>query len=301
MKNSRRDFIKSGALAVTALSVIPSYSFSPTYKDIKTGVQLYSIRDDMDKDPKGSLELLAKMGYSTVEHANYVDGKFYGWSAKEFKNILNGLGINMPSGHTVLAADHWDASKKDFTDSWKYTVEDAAIMGQDFVISPWLDDKIWGDYNKLLAFMEVYNKCGELCQKFNMRFGYHNHHFEFNQEVNGQILYDIILQNTDPNLVIQQLDFGNMVNGGATADPWLDKYPGRFPSVHVKDEIKGSGDHEYESTILGNGIVGVEAVIQKCKEIGGTTQFIIEQEAYQGKSPIECVEEDLKIMKKWGF
>ncbi len=301
MNNSRRNFIKSGALATTALTLVPSYSFTPLMKGTKTGVQLYSIRDEMGKDPLGSLQALSKMGYKYAEHANYVDGKFYGWSPKEFKKILDDLGIAMPSGHTVLGMAHWDSAKKDFTDVWKKTVSDAATLGQDFVISPWLDEKIWTDYDQLLAFLEVFNKCGELCKKHDMRFGYHNHDFEFDHMVNDQILYDIILQNTDPNFVIQQLDFGNMMNGGATADPWLDKYPGRFISVHVKDEIKGSGEEKYESTELGKGIVGVEAVIQKCKKIGGTTDFIIEQESYQGKTPMECVEADLKMMKDWGF
>jgi sugar phosphate isomerase/epimerase len=247
------------------------------------------------------LEKLAKMGYKVVEHANYVDRKFYGWSPSEFRNVLDGLGIKMPSGHTVLGMNHWDPSKKDFTDTWKYTVEDAASVGQDFVISPWLDEKIWKDYDQLLAFMEIFNKCGELCKKSGMKFGYHNHDFEFDHQVNGQVLYDLILQNTEPNLVIQQLDFGNMMNGGAKADEWLEKYPGRFPSVHVKDMIKGSGDQPYESTILGKGVVGVEQVVQKCKKLGGTTDFIIEQESYQGKTPMESVDSDLKIMKRWGF
>ena len=101
-----------------------------------TGVQLYSIRDDMKANPMGTLEALAKMGYKHVEHANYINRKFYGWSAKEFRKILDDLGMKMPSGHTVMTAKHWDAGKKDFTDDWKYTVEDAAVCGQQFVISP---------------------------------------------------------------------------------------------------------------------------------------------------------------------
>ena len=100
---------------------------SPIKKTI-TGVQLYSIRDDMKKDPLGSLKKLSEMGYPHVEHANYVDRKFYGYSATEFKKILSDLGMKMPSGHTVMTSKHWDESKKDFTDSWKYTVDDAALL-----------------------------------------------------------------------------------------------------------------------------------------------------------------------------
>jgi sugar phosphate isomerase/epimerase len=150
--------------------------------------------------------------------------------------------------------------------------------------------------------MEVFNKSGELCKKSGMKFGYHNHDFEFSQKLNNMLVYDIILQNTDPSLVAQQLDIGNMYNGGATALEVMKKYPGRFESMHVKDEIKSSsGNDKYESTILGKGIVPVKEVLDLGRKSGGTIHFIIEQESYQGKTPLECVKEDLAIMKKWGY
>ena len=110
------------------------------------------------------------------------------------------------------------------------------------------------------------------------------------------------MNNTDPNLVIQQLDTGNLYNGGAKAIDIVKKFPGRFVSLHVKDEILSEGGHEkYESTILGTGIVGVKDVIDICRDSGGTRHFIIEQEAYQGKAPLACMKEDYDIMKKWGY
>jgi sugar phosphate isomerase/epimerase len=142
MNTSRREFIINSALAATALSVLPVYASGNAPKEVLTGLQLYSIRDEMKNDPLGSLQRIAGMGYKHVEHANYADRKFYGWTATEFKKVLNDLGLNMPSGHTVLHGDHWSAGQNDFTDQWKYTIEDAAAMGQDYVISPWLDEKI---------------------------------------------------------------------------------------------------------------------------------------------------------------
>lgn len=273
-------------------------------KKFLTGVQLYSIRDDMKADPLGTLKKLAAMGYKNVEHANYADRKFYGYTAKEFKKVLADLGMKMPSGHTVLNSTHWDESKKDFKDSWKYTVEDAAIMEQKYVISPWLDDVYRKTHDDLKRYMEVFNKSGELCKKSGMLYGYHNHDFEFSQKLNDIPVYDIILQNTDPNLVIQQLDIGNMYNGGGKAMEWLKKYPGRFASMHVKDEVKSEkgemGGH-YESAVLGTGVIGVKEVIDYARKAGGTIHFIIEQESYQGKAPLDCVREDLAIMKKWGY
>lgn len=304
MSTSRRNFIKKSTVFAVGATLLQHDLLAGPKKKYLTGVQLYSIRDDMNKDPLGTLKKLAAMGYKHVEHANYMNRKFYGYAPKEFKKILDGLGMKMPSGHTVLNSTHWDESKKDFKDSWKYTVEDAATMGQKYVISPWLDDEYRKTHDDLKRYMEVFNKSGELCKKSGMLYGYHNHDFEFSQKLNDIPVYDIILQNTDPNLVIQQLDIGNMYNGGGKAMEWLKKYPGRFASMHVKDEVKSEkgemGGH-YESAVLGTGVIGVKEVIDYARKSGGTIHFIIEQESYQGKLPLDCVKEDLDIMKKWGY
>jgi sugar phosphate isomerase/epimerase len=266
------------------------------------GIQLYSVRADMGKDPLGTLKQLAAMGYKHVEHANYINRKFYGYTPSEFKKILDDLGIKMPSGHTVLGSQHWDPAKKEFTDLWKYTVEDAAAMGQQYVISPSLSQALRKDKDGLLSFMEVFNKSGELCKKSGMKFGYHNHDFEFSESLDGEMLYDIMMKNTDPKLVIQQLDIGNLYNGGANAADIVKKYPGRYSSIHVKDEIKASeGNEKYESTILGAGIVNTKDVIDMIRKNSKNVHYIIEQESYQGKTPLDCAKEDLAIMKKWGY
>jgi sugar phosphate isomerase/epimerase len=302
MRTSRRHFIKTGTMAIAGSALFTEQLMALAKSKHLTGIQLYSIRQDMQKDPLGTLKALAAMGFKHVEHANYINRKFYGYSPAEFKKILDDLGIKMPSGHTVMGKAHWDEGKKEFTDLWKYTVEDAAVMGQEFVISPWLDQSYRKNYDDLLRFMEVFNKSGELCKKSGMKFGYHNHDFEFSEKLNGMTLYEIILKNTDPNLVIQQLDIGNLYNGGAVAIDVVKQFPGRFPSMHVKDEIKAtSGNEKYESTVLGNGIVGVKDVVDLGKKSGGTVHFIIEVESYQGKTPMETVKECLDVMKKWGY
>ena len=301
MNNSRRSFIRNTAMAAAGVSLFQQNIFAAVKKGELTGIQLYSVRAAMKADPLGTLKQLSDMGYRHVEHANYVNRKFYGWSVSEFKKILNGFGMSMPSGHTVLDAKHWDATKKDFTNEWKYTVEDAAAMGQSFVISPWLEESKRKSMGDLKSFMEVFNRSGEFCKKFGMKFGYHNHDFEFSEKVEGKVLYDIILAETDPNLVMQQLDIGNMLNGGGKALEVMQQYPGRFESMHVKDEIKATEGHEpFESTILGKGVVPIKAIIDLGRA-SGTKHFIIEQESYQGKTPMECAEEDINIMKKWGY
>jgi len=304
MNTSRRKFIKTSAVAAVGAAVLPRMLFAKEKKIERVGVQLYSVRDAMGKDPAGSLRKLADMGYVHVEHANYINRKFYGYSAKDFKKLLEDTGLQMPSGHTVMVAADWDDSKNDFTDKWKYTIEDAAEVGQRYVISPWLDEALRTDMNKLKKFMDQFNKCGELCKSHGMSFGYHNHNFEFKTKIGDGNLYDYILANTDKSLVLQQMDIGNMLGAGGIALDLLKKYPGRFELMHVKDEIKsdtGQGMDGYDSTILGTGVMPVHEIVKEARKIGGTSQFIIEQESYQGKDPFDCVKIDLQTMKKWGF
>jgi sugar phosphate isomerase/epimerase len=306
MPLSRRKFLVNSTLTVAGSLLLSDQIFaSKTRKNLILGIQLYSVRDDMKKDPLGTLKQLAAMGYKNVEHANYVDRKFYGYSPKDFKKVLDDLGLKMPSGHTVMSGKDWDAQANDFTDVWKQTVDDAATVGEMYVISPWLDESLRKNYDDLLKFLDVFNKSGELCKKSGLKFGYHNHDFEFKYSLNGKKIYDIILEHTDPKLVLQQIDIGNMYGAGGRALEILKKHPGRFQSMHVKDEIKskngGEMNDEYESTVLGKGILPVKEIVDLFREKGGTTEFIIEQESYQGRSPLECCKEDLKVMKGWGY
>ena len=264
---NRRSFLQTSALAGTALLLSDSLLANYKAKQKNIGIQLYSVRDEMKKDPLGTLKKVAEMGYKNVEHANYVNGKFYGYEPKEFRKILDDLGLSMPSGHTVMGGQHYDNTKNDFTDVWKKTVEDAALLGQKYVVSPWLDISLRKNFDDCKRFMEVFNKSGELCKKSGMKFGYHNHDFEFSLRLTSVKVYDIILQNTDPNLVTQQLDIGNMYNGGGRAVELLKQYPGRFELMHVKDEIKGEKE-AYESTILGTGIIGVADVLKLAAKSG---------------------------------
>ena len=305
METSRRVFIKNSAIAIAGVALLPNHLFAQQKKLERLGVQLYTVRDAMHANAIDTLKKLYDAGVRHVEHANYVDRKFYGYSAKEFKDVLNDLDLQMSSGHSVMTAGDWDSARNDFTDKWKYTLDDAAAVGQRYLISPWLDEAVRTDLEALKRMMDQFNKCGELCKKHGLKFGYHNHDFEFSTMV-GQIkLYDYILQNTEPALVAQQLDIGNMYGTGGMALEFIKKYPGRFELIHVKDEIKvaGKGDlgDGYESTILGKGLLPLKEILKAARKTGGTSQFIIEQESYQGLNPVDCVKIDLQTMIKWGY
>jgi sugar phosphate isomerase/epimerase len=303
MKTSRRTFVKSSAMLALGAAIMPRSAFAAPKKKGIVGLQLYSVRDDMKKDPLGSLTQVAKMGYVYVEHANYEDRKFYGYKAQEFRKVLDGLGLKMISGHTVMGKEHWDETRKDFSDSWKFLVEDAAVLGQKWVISPSMDESMRKTYDDFKRYMDIFNKSGELCKKSGMKFGYHNHWFEFNESLNGEKIFDIIMKSITPDLVSVQLDIGNLYNGGAIALDVIKKYPGRFDIIHAKDEVesKEPGGEKYISTILGEGIINAQKTIDAATKIGGTKCYIIEQESYGTMKPMDCVKKDLAIMKKWGY
>ncbi|NCD69906.1 sugar phosphate isomerase/epimerase family protein [Mucilaginibacter agri] len=305
MNSSRRTFIKTGALAIAGTALLKDSLFASAAGKELVGLQLYSVREAMKADPAGTLKQLADGGYRYIEHAGYADGKFYGYTPAEFKKLMEGLGLKMPSGHSRMGAEDWDTVKNDFTDTWKKTIADSAEVGQHFVLSPWLDENLRSDTEGLKRLMQQFNKCGELCKTYGMKFGYHNHNFEFTTKMGDGNLYDFILQNTDPALVAQQMDFGNMIGAGAKPIYYLKKYPGRFELLHVKDEIRSSGKGDlgdgYDSCLLGEGIMPMQEILTLARKSGGTTHFMIEQESYQGKDPVDCVKKDLQIMKKWGY
>jgi sugar phosphate isomerase/epimerase len=281
----RRQFIKNSALTLLGAALLNEKSLANSLKKKeRIGIQLYSIRAAMKENPLGTLQKLAAMGYTIVEHANYVNRKFYGYTPVEFKKILEDLGMKMPSGHTVLNKIHWNETAKDFTDVWKYTIEDAAFMGQKFVISPYLDAALRKSYDSFMAQMDIFNKSGELCKKSGMKFGYHNHDFEFSEKFDGRTLYDIMLK------------------GGAKAIDIVNAYPGRFESIHVKDEILISDNpKKYESTVIGKGIAGIQDILKVLDTMKNKPELIIEQEAYQNVDPMACMKENYDKMKVWGY
>ncbi len=304
MNTSRRIFIKNGSVAIAGVAVLPKLFIQQKSPHIILGLQLYTVRDDMKKDPAGTLKKVASIGYKYVEHAGYEDRKFYGYSIPDFKKLLNDTGLKMLSGHSFLGDKQWDAAKNDFTDEWKQTIEDAAAVGMKYLISPGVDESLCKNTGDFKHYMDMFNNTGTLCKNAGIKFAFHNESYEFNHDLEGKVLYDLILQSTDKNLVLQQIDVGNMYGTGGRAMHYLKKYPGRFPLMHVKDEMKknvpGKDGATYESTLLGKGVVGVEEIVEYARKTG-TNYFIIEQEEYQNETPLAAAAADLTTMKDWGF
>lgn len=302
----RRQFIQHTTLGTLAAMTMPTDFMGMKKVPHTVSLQLYSVRADMTKDPVGTVKKLSQFGYKDCEHAGYnaETRKFYGYAPAEWKKILADLGMTMKSGHTVFGTNHYNMETKQLTDLWKTTVEDSVKAGQHYIISPSLNLSFRKDFDQLKKFMDGFNISGAYCKSQGIKYGYHNHDFEFSIKLTSKRIMDIIMESTDPNLVAQQIDIGNMYNGGGRPMELLKQYPGRFELMHVKDEIKTTnkeGLEHYESTILGKGIVGVKDVLKYARKKGGTHYLIIEQEAYQNLTPLESVKEDLAMMEKWGY
>lgn len=293
---SRRSFLTS------SLSIAGASAFATAKKKSHIPLQLYSVRDDMKKDVIATLTAVAEIGYTEVEPASYVDRgtfqtrKLHGYSAKEFRKVMDGLGLKIPTSHVVLMKNHYNPATKDITDEWKWVIEDAKTLGQEYIINPsfaWdktnLDDTRKG--------LEAFNRVGEICQNAGLRYGFHNHHQEFEQKFNGEYLYDLMLKELDLKYVCQQLDICNMVEAKVDPMRWLQLFPKHFELLHVKDRDLQKG----ESTTLGDGGLAIKDIINQARKNSPIKYWVIEQESYGKKTPLECVEIDLKRMKNYGF
>ena len=208
------------------------------------GLQLYSLRDAMKADALGTLKQVGDMGFTTLEAANYAEGKIYGMTPSEFKKVVKGLGMKMTSAH-LGGPDYTKENHNEAMDWWKKALEDHLEAGVRFMVKPsmpsakTLDElKIWCDF---------YNHIGELTSASKVQFGYHNHDREFGK-IEGETIYDFMIKNTDPKKVFFEMDVYWVTKGGSKPVDYMNKYPDRFPLLHIKDEkeIGESGEIDFK-------------------------------------------------------
>jgi len=251
------------------------------------GIQLYSLRDDLPKDPKGILKQLAAFGYKEVESYEGAQGMFWGLGHKGFKQYMDELGMKIVSSHC------------DFRQDFERKAAEAAEIGMSYLICPYVGpQKTLDDYKKLA---EDFNKAGETCKKNGIRFAYHNHDYSFRLQ-EGQYPQDIFMQNTDKGLMDYEMDIYWVVTAGQDPLTWLKKYSGRFKLCHVKDRKKGAVPQPGEpnlSVIVGTGSIDFKTILAAARK-EGMQHYILEQEAYE-KAPIECVKEGAAYLNKLVF
>jgi len=249
-------------------------------KSIRIALQLYSVRHECEKDLKKTLEAVADMGYEGVEFAG-----FYGWSAGDLRDLLRDLGLEVAGAHIGVNALMGDKLQE--------TVKFHKELGNRYLIVPWLPEEMRNSADAWLKTAKLFNEISEKLKPEGLRVGYHNHTVEF-QKLNGETGWDIFFKNTVPE-VIMQLDTGNAMHGGVSADEVLDiirRYPGRAVTVHLKEYSATD-----ENAIIGEGDMKWKEFIELCQTVGGTEWYIIEQETYK-YPPLETVRRCLENLKK---
>ena len=247
------------------------------------GLQLYTLRDDLPKDPKGILKQVAGFGYKQIEGFEGAMGLWWGMTAADFKKYLDELQISMVSSHC------------DTTKNFEKKAAEAAQVGLKYLISPYVGkQKTLDSYKKIAA---DFNQYGEVCKKNGIRFAYHNHGYTFEQQ-EGRFPQDVLMENTDPNLVDYEMDIYWVATPGQNPENWLQKYPNRFRLCHVKDRIKGAKPEEHDaSTDLGTGSIDFARVL-KTAAANGMQYYIVEQERYDNSTPLKSAAADAEYMKK---
>ncbi len=276
MQTRRNFLINASALAVGSI-ILPSFN-SPTKKIKNVGVQLYTFRAEMLADAKGTLQKIAALGIKQIESAGSARGGYYGLTPKEMKNICSDLGMTLRSGHV-----HID-------DKWKQTMDEAAASGQEYIICSTMpsEGQTVDNYKKVA---ERFNKAGEDCKKLGLKFGYHNHAYEFESN-NGEVLYDVLLNNTDKAFVNMEMDLGWVIVAGKDPLEYFKKYPNRFPLWHLKD-MDVAQKHSVE---FGKGQLNIVQMLQHSKE-AGMKYFFVEQEEY-ASTPLESMQYNMEYLKK---
>lgn len=283
MNCDRREFIAAagaGALALT-LPAVGAACGAPLQRADQLGdigVQLYTVRTLLASDFDGTMEQVAKIGYKEVEFAGYYDR-----TPQALRRQLDGLGLRAPSAHIGLDL---------LGDNWARTLDDAETLGHDYLVVAWLDDKDRATLGALRSTIEKFNHAGEEATKRGIGFAYHNHDFEFTP-VEGRMPYDVLLAECDPENVKFEMDLYWITKGGQDPVAYFEKYPGRFPMVHVKDMAAGE-----KMVSVGKGQIDWARIFAKHDDAGIQHYFVEHDEP---ADPIASITESYQYLKALRF
>ncbi|MCP9234678.1 sugar phosphate isomerase/epimerase [Lewinella sp. JB7] len=249
------------------------------------GIQLYTLRDMMPGDPRGTLKQIADMGYKQIEGYEGAQGMFWGMEPQEFKDYLDELGLTMVSTHCNI------------NENFAEKAQQAASIGVEYLICPYIgaqDGKAGWD-----AVIEKFNECGRICAEHGIRFAYHNHAYTF-EEVDGIVPQAYLMDNTD-DTVDYEMDIYWVVTGGADPVKWLNDYPGKWRLCHVKDRKKGAGPDEHEASVdLGKGSIDFPRILAVAEE-QGMEYYILEQEDYENSTPVKSAAAGARYLADFTF
>ena len=288
---TRRSFIKTSAMLSAGLLAAPQL-FAADKKYI--GLQLYTVRNAMEADPVAALAKVAQIGYNSVEGATYTGTqKFYGMDAAAFAKQLKQNGLIMPSSHYRLGEEKTNGADTQGTilHNWDKAIDDAAAVGIKYMVCAYLSNPERGNLDKYKKLADSFNIAAEKCKKAGIQFAYHNHDFEFVQQ-DGKYPYEILLNNTDKNLVKMEMDIYWLVKAKQDPIALINQNPGRFPLWHVKDMAKTPNQ---TFTEVGNGIIDFKKIFTQADR-SGLDYFFVEQDSTPG-NPYDSITQSINYIK----
>jgi sugar phosphate isomerase/epimerase len=288
---NRRTFLE----ILTAAAVLPrQLSWAAAEHRIeRIGLQLYTVRDQMKADFDGTIAKVASIGYKEVEFAGY-----FGRTPEQVRAVIDRNGLTSPSCHVEYAV---------LSDKWPSVIDSSKTIGQSYIVCPWIPEEIRNQPDGWKRAIDTFNHAGEISKKSGIQFAYHNHWFEF-LPVNGKLPYDMLLEQCDPDLVKMELDLCWITVAGADPLTYFNRYPGRFPLVHVKDmkklpKVSASGGQDFgdslkDMTAVGSGIIDWKRIFAQ-SEKAGIKHYIVEHD--KPEAPFESIKTSYDYLSKLRF
>jgi sugar phosphate isomerase/epimerase len=257
---NRRTFLQRTAAGLTTIGLPRRLVGDPRFTGLdRIGVQLYTVRDAVQRDLEGTLARVAAIGYQEVEFAGYA-----GRTAAEVRDAVRRAGLSAPSAHVPLAA---------LGQGWNRVLDDARTVGHRYLVIPWLDEKDRPNLDAYRRIADRLNRAGEAASRAGLRLAYHNHAFEFTRMEN-RLPYDVLLEATDPAHVLLELDLYWITKGGQDPLAYFARWPGRFRLVHVKDS---AGPPEHRMADVGSGAIEWGRIFARRKQ-AGIEHFFVEHD-----------------------
>ncbi len=286
---TRRQFIKTTGLLALAAPAFKTRLFAhPDKAKLPAlGIQLYMVKEDMEKDAAGTLAQLGKMGYTQIESYGGHSGIFWGITNKEFNKIARDNGLTMVSSHYSGDADAFERE-----------AALAAEIGMKYLIYPWKGPQKTIDAFKAIA--DEFNNYGAICKRNGLRFAYHPHDYPY-KPVDGQLPINVLLDNTDKDLVDFQMDFYYTITEGQNPEAYIKKYNPRFKLCHIRDVLKERlpvGSEEESACDLGKGIVNYPQLLTTALD-NGMEYFFVEQSRFYQETPLQSAKFNAEYLQQW--
>jgi sugar phosphate isomerase/epimerase len=262
---NRRLFVNRLALAAAGLGLCKRSALAAGKRKLpRIGMQLYTVRRELEKDFEGTLKRVAALGYKEVEFAGY-----FGHKPEEVKSILKRLKLDAPAAHLQLSELRGDL---------RPSIDAAHTIGHKYLLLAWTPPEERRTLEHYRRLADLLDEAGARTLREGVQFAYHNHDFEF-APMEGKIPYDLLLERTDPRLVKLEMDLYWTVKGGANPVEYFEKYPGRFHLLHVKDMDStprrffadvGTGTIDFKSIFAHSGRAGVRHYFVENDEPAGS-------------------------------